>query len=58
MGSKKETKQKSPDSMQEIKFTLTAWHHEKLKLWAKENGMTVRAALRYIIIQHFKGTSY
>lgn len=51
-------KSKSPDSMVEIKFTLNAWNHEKLKAWAKENGMTVRAAIRYLINQFFKGTSY
>ena len=58
MGAKKEPKNKSPDSMQEIRFDITVWHHEKLKSWAKENGMTVRAAIRYIINQFFKGTSY
>jgi hypothetical protein len=55
---KKEKKIKSPDSMVEIRFTLSAWHHEKLKAWAKENGMSGRAALRYLVNQHFKGTSY
>jgi len=55
---KKEKKSKSPDSMEEIRFTLSVWHHEKLKAWAKENGMSVRAAIRYLINQFFKGTSY
>lgn len=54
----KKVKEKSPDSMDEIRFTLSAWHHEKLKAWAKDNGMTVRAALRYAINQFLKGTSY
>lgn len=58
MGAKKETKNKSPDSMQEMRFDLSVWHHEKLKAWAKENGMSVRAAIRYIINRFFKGTSY
>lgn len=40
--------------MQEIRFTLSVWHHEKLKTWADENGMTVRAALRLIINQFIK----
>lgn len=55
---KKEPKNESPDAMQEIRMHITTWHHGKLKAWAKDNGMTVRAAIRFIINQFFKGTSY
>jgi hypothetical protein len=55
---KKTEKIISPDAMVEMRFNLSAWHHGKLKVWARENGMSVRAAIRYIINQHFKGTSY
>lgn len=55
---KKEPKNKSPDSMHEIRMDITVWHHGKLKVWAKENGMTVRAAIRFIINKFFKETSY
>jgi hypothetical protein len=58
MGSNKGDKIGSPDSMEEIKSSLSLWHIGKLKTWAKDNGMSVRAAIRYIIIQFFKGTSY
>ena len=51
---KKEPQNKSPDAMQEIRMNITAWHNSKLKIWAKDNGMTVRAAIRYIINQFFK----
>lgn len=54
MAAKKGLKSKSPDEMQEIKFTLSIWHYGKLKTWAKENGMPARAAIRYIINQFFK----
>jgi hypothetical protein len=54
VAAKKGLKSKSPDEMQEIKFTLSIWHYGKLKLWAKENGMPARAAIRYIINQFFK----
>lgn len=40
--------------MQEIRLTLTVWHYEKIKAWAKENGMTVRSALRFVINQFIK----
>lgn len=50
----KEQKNKSPDAMHEIRMDITVWHHGKLKAWAKDNGMTVRAAIRYIINQFFK----
>lgn len=55
---KKEKRNKSPDEMDEIRFNLSTWHHEKLKSWAKANGMTARAAIRYIIIQFFKNLPY
>lgn len=58
MGSKKGDKITSPDSMEEIKSSLSLWYGGKLRQWAKDNGMSVRAAIRYIIIQFFKGTSY
>lgn len=58
MGLDKGDKVSSPDSMKEIKSSLSIWHIGKLKDWAKSNGMSVRAAIRYIIIQFFKGTSY
>jgi len=58
MGTKKGDKITSPDSMEEIKSSLSLWYGAKLKQWAKDNGMSVRAAIRYIIIQFFKGTSY
>lgn len=54
MGAKKGDKIDSPDSMKEIKSSLTLWHIGKLKTWAKSNGMSDRAAIRYIIIQFFK----
>lgn len=58
MGSNKGDEMNSPDSMEEIKSSLSIWHLGKLKAWAKDNGMSVRAAIRYIIIQFFKNTSY
>jgi hypothetical protein len=54
MGSNKGDKIKSPDSMEDIKSSLSIWHIEKLKAWSKDNGMSFRAAIRYIIIQFFK----
>jgi hypothetical protein len=58
MGLKKGDKINSPELMEEIKSTLTIWHNQKLKAWAKDNGMSIRAAIRYIIIQFLKNTSY
>jgi hypothetical protein len=58
MGLDKGDEMSSPDSMKEIKSSLSLWHIGKLRAWAKDNGMSVRAAIRYIIIQFFKGTSY
>lgn len=45
---------KAPDSMEEIRFTVSVWHHQQLKEFAEENGMTVRALLRFIINQFTK----
>lgn len=58
MGSNKGDKVGSPDSMEEIKSSLPLWYGGKLRQWAKDNGMSVRAAIRYIIIQFFKNISY
>ena len=42
-----------------IKFTINVFTYQhKLKAWADENDMTVRAAIRYIINQFFKDKSY
>lgn len=58
MGLKEGDEFRSPDSMEEIKSSLSIWHISKLKAWAKDNGMSVRAAIRYIIIQFFKNLPY
>jgi len=46
--------EKPPSEMKNINASLNFWIHGRLKIWAKENGMTVRAAIRYIINQFFK----
>jgi hypothetical protein len=58
MGAKKGDKVGSPDTMEEIKSSLSLWYGAKLRQWAKDNGMSVRAAIRYIIIHFFKSSSY
>jgi hypothetical protein len=40
--------------MKFIKISLNFWVLGRLQTWAKENGMSVRAAVRYIINQFFK----
>ncbi len=52
MGS--ENKFESPDAMKEIKFKVSVWHKEQLESFAKENGLTVRGLLRFMINQSVK----
>lgn len=52
MGSEK--KFESPDIMKEIKFKVSVWHKEQLENFAKENGLTVRGLLRFMINQSIK----
>lgn len=40
--------------MKRFHIDLNLWNYNKLKAWATENGMGVRAAVRYIINQFFK----
>lgn len=40
--------------MKKIKFSLNTWLFGKLKEYADENGMSVSAAIRFIINQFFK----
>lgn len=47
-------KKKENSEMTEINMSVNFWMHGRLKTWAKENGMSVRAAIRYIINQFFK----
>lgn len=42
-------------SMKMFKIDLNLWLYGKLKMFAKENGMSIRASVRYIINQFFKG---
>lgn len=44
----------SPDSMKEVRFNLSLWHKTELEAYAKENGMTVGALLRFMINQSIK----
>lgn len=44
----------SPDSMKEIRFNLSLWHKTELENFAKENGMTVGALLRFMVNQSIK----
>jgi len=37
-------------------ISLNWWIYEKLKLYADDNGMSIRAAVRFIINQFFKKT--
>jgi hypothetical protein len=49
-----EKKFKSPDSMVDIRFSVSVWHNEQLKDFAKENGLTVRGLLRFMVNQSIK----
>lgn len=40
--------------MKEFLISLNLWIYGRLKDFADENGMSVRAAVRYIINQFFK----
>jgi len=40
--------------MKKLKITINLWLYEKLKNFAQENGMSVMAAVRFIINQFFK----
>lgn len=44
----------SPDSMKEVRFNLSLWHKNELEAFAKENGLTVGALLRFMINQSIK----
>lgn len=44
----------SPDAMKEVRFNLSLWHKTELEAYAKENGMTVGALLRFMINQSIK----
>lgn len=41
-------------SMKKFKISLNFWLYGKLEMFAKENGMSIMAAVRYIINQFFK----
>lgn len=41
-------------AMKKFKVSLNLWLYGKLEMFAKENGMSVMAAVRYIINQFFK----
>jgi len=47
------TKIKS-EHTEDIKSSLSKWLFSRLKSYAKENGMSMRAAIRFIINQFFK----
>lgn len=49
-----ETIYESPDSMKEIRFNLSLWHKTELDAFAKENGMSTGALLRFMINQSIK----
>lgn len=40
--------------MKKFKISLNFWLYGKLEMFAQENGMSIRAAVRYIINQFFK----
>jgi hypothetical protein len=40
--------------MKFLKISINFWIYGRLKTWAKENGMSVRAAIRFIINQFLK----
>lgn len=40
--------------MKKFGLSLNLWIYGKLKDYAEENGMSIRAAVRYIINQFFK----
>lgn len=40
--------------MKEFLISLNSWIYGRLKEFAEENGMSVRAAVRFIINQFFK----
>lgn len=45
------------DDWKEIKFTISKWVYlNKLKVFADENGLSIRGAIRFIINQFFKNT--
>ncbi len=44
----------SPDTMKEIRFMCSLWHKTELENFAKENGMTVGALLRFMVNQSIK----
>jgi hypothetical protein len=48
-------KKKADGFMKEFNISLSFWAYGKLKEFAKANDMKIRAAVRYIINQHFKG---
>jgi hypothetical protein len=46
---------KAKEEWKTIKFDLNMWvYTNRLAAFAKENGMSIRAALRFIINQFFK----
>lgn len=50
MGSKK-----NKDEWKTIKFDINKWTYtNRLEAFAKDNGMSIRAAIRFIINQFFK----
>jgi len=42
------------NGIKQFNIYVNLWIYGKLKMWADENGMSVRAAVRYIINQFFK----
>jgi len=48
------SKKDSADYMKVIKITINFWIYARLKEFAKENDMSIRGAIRYIINQFFK----
>lgn len=40
--------------LKKFNIDLNLWLYNRLKEFANENGMSIKAAVRYIINQHFK----
>ena len=43
-------------NMKNFRISLNFWLYDKLKVFADENGMSIVAAVRFIINQFFKTT--
>jgi len=50
---------KPKQDWKEVKFNMNQWiYTERLERWANDNGMSVAAAIRFIINQFFKDKHY